>query len=161
MVFGRSGVGRRHVRAFFGGPGGSGTGEVAPLWLSSLDADLVDRGRAWAKVAAGEVSAGGAVLREAADRAAAQDNFVAEARLLHDVARLGDSASVARRLAQLSEVVDGEMVHLFARHANAVARVTDRPRGSRRAVRRSGRVAGWGRGLLRGVGRLSTGRFAA
>ena len=95
---------------------------LPPHWLSSLDADLVGRGRAWAKVAAGEVSAGRAVLREAADRAAAQDNFVAEARLLHDVARLGDSASVARRLVQLSELVGGEMVHLFADHANAGAR---------------------------------------
>ncbi len=50
------------------------------------------------------------------------ENFVAEARLRHDVARLGDSASVARRLVELSEVVEGEMVGLFAHHANALAR---------------------------------------
>ena len=102
--------------------------KLPPHWLSSLDGDLVDRGRAWAKVAAGEVSAAKAILRGAADRAAGQENFVAEARLRHDVARLGDSASVARRLVELSEVVDGEMVGLFARHANAVAR------GSRTAL---------------------------
>ena len=87
--------------------------KLPPHWLSSLDGDLVDRGRAWAKVAAGEVSAARAILREAADRAAGQENFVAEARLRHDVARLGDSASVAGRLLELSEVVDGDMVRLL------------------------------------------------
>jgi DNA-binding CsgD family transcriptional regulator len=96
--------------------------ELPRHWLSSLDADLVDRGRAWAKVATGEISTARAILREAAVRAAAQDSFVAEARLLHDVARLGDSASVAGRLLELSEVVDGEVALLFADHANAGAR---------------------------------------
>jgi DNA-binding CsgD family transcriptional regulator len=95
--------------------------KLAPHWLSALDGDLAGRGRAWVRVATGEVSAGRAILREAAAEAAAGENYPAEARLLHDISRLGDPASVVPRLGQLSEVVDGDLVSLFADHARASA----------------------------------------
>ncbi len=71
-------------------------------------------------------------------------------------------ASVARRLVELSEVVDGEMVGLFAHHANGVAR------GSRTDLEvvaeqfeSLGALLVAAEGLLRGVGRLPTGRSTA
>lgn len=89
-------------------------------WMSAFDCDLVDRGKAWSKVAAGEMSAARSLLREGAARAEAQANNVAEARLLHDLVRLGGPASVVERLDRLAEVVDAQLVLLFASHARAL-----------------------------------------
>jgi DNA-binding CsgD family transcriptional regulator len=98
---------------------------VPPHWMSALlDADLLDRGRAWAKVAGGEVSLARALLRAGAERAAALEHYAAEARLLHDLARLGEAATVARRLEELSEMVDGELTGWLANHASALARMS-------------------------------------
>src|SRR5262249_7277388 len=64
--------------------------------------DLIDRGRAWAQVARGELSQAVATLKAAASHAAANRQWVAEARLLYDVARLGDPAAAAARLSELA-----------------------------------------------------------
>jgi DNA-binding CsgD family transcriptional regulator len=73
-------------------------------WMEIFEADLVDRGRAWARVAAGEVSSARDALLRAADRAATHGQRVAEARLLHE----------------LVPMVDGALVSAFAAHATAV-----------------------------------------
>jgi DNA-binding CsgD family transcriptional regulator len=82
--------------------------------------DVIERGRAWAAVARGEVSRALDLLRQAAGRAADHGQWVAEARLLHDVARLGDPASVASRLQELAAAVEGGLVAAAALHANAL-----------------------------------------
>lgn len=90
-------------------------------WPAVLDSDLVARGLAWARAAAGETTAARAMLLAAADEAASRSSAVAEARLLHDIVRLGDARGVARRLKELAEVVDGSLVTTFAVHAAARA----------------------------------------
>lgn len=82
--------------------------------------DVVERGRAWARVAGGEISAGVEHLRDAARRAAAAKQRVAEARLLHDVARLDDPGSAAPRLVVLATEIEGRMAPALAAHATAL-----------------------------------------
>jgi len=91
-------------------------------WMTIFEPDLVDRGRAWASVAAGELTRGYEVLREAAGRAATGNQLVAEAHLLHDIARLGQPALVTSRLTELDGGGHGELVRALAGHAGALAR---------------------------------------
>lgn len=93
---------------------------VSPMGI--YEADLIERSRAWVSVAAGELSRARETLTSAAERAAAASLHVAQARLLHDVARLGNPDSVAPRLAALAEFVDGEFVAALAGHAAALVK---------------------------------------
>jgi DNA-binding CsgD family transcriptional regulator len=93
-----------------------GSGQPVGLY----EFDVVVRGRAWSRVASGELSAARDTLREAAERAAAHGQWVAEARVLHDVARLGDPASTASRLGELATIVDGQLVAACSRHVGAL-----------------------------------------
>jgi DNA-binding CsgD family transcriptional regulator len=97
-------------------------GEIPPNSLAIFEAELPDRGRAWASVAAGEVSRARAILSEAAGRAAAGRLLVAEAELLHDCARLGAPESAAIRLAELAATLDSRLIAVFAAHAAALVR---------------------------------------
>jgi DNA-binding CsgD family transcriptional regulator len=90
-------------------------------WMDGLDPDLVDRGRAWALASAGETSAARAKLRQAALRAAAIEQPVTEARLLHDLARLGEP-DFAERLTTLAGLTHSKLVQAFADHVTALAR---------------------------------------
>ena len=83
--------------------------------------DLIERGRAWLNVATGELSGACEILAAAADRAAGAKLRIAEARVLHDLARLGQPAQVAPRLAALAEITDGDLVPALAAHAAALA----------------------------------------
>jgi DNA-binding CsgD family transcriptional regulator len=98
--------------------------ELPAGWMIIFELDVVERGRAWASVAGGELTRACELLREAAQRAAAGNQRVAEARLLHDIARLGDPASVASRLEELAVAVDGDTVATLAAHARALARAS-------------------------------------
>jgi DNA-binding CsgD family transcriptional regulator len=93
---------------------------LADHWMSVFDGDLIERGRAWAKVAAGEISAAIAILERGAEAAATDGHFVTETRLLHDIARFGNPAAVANRLRELQSVVDGDLVPACAAHAAAL-----------------------------------------
>lgn len=88
--------------------------------LAIYETDLIDRSRAWVCAAAGEHSRAHEILAESAARAAASKLWIAEARLRHDVARLGRPELVADRLAELARVADGEFVAAMARHAAAL-----------------------------------------
>jgi DNA-binding CsgD family transcriptional regulator len=96
--------------------------ETAPMSLTMFEADLVGRGRAWASVAAGEMSRARTTLSEAAHRAALSQLWVAEAQLLHDSARLGAPEGTAARLAELAATLDSELIGAFAAHAAALVR---------------------------------------
>ncbi len=78
-------------------------------------------GRGWARVAAGDLPGARAALREAADLARSAGYRGSEAWLLHDVARLGDPASVMDRLDELSTICEGALVPAYAAHAAASA----------------------------------------
>ena len=82
--------------------------------------DLIDRGTAWLCIAHGEVTRAGDILAAAAERAAARQMRVAEARLLHDLARIGQPERAASRLAKLAELTEGGYVPALARHAAAL-----------------------------------------
>jgi DNA-binding NarL/FixJ family response regulator len=88
--------------------------------LAIYETDLIERSRAWVAVCAGERSRACDILLAAAARAEASRLRVAEARLLHDVARLGQPGLVADRLAALAESVDGEYVAAMASHSAAM-----------------------------------------
>jgi DNA-binding CsgD family transcriptional regulator len=94
--------------------------ELPPSPMTIYETDLVDRSRAWVSVCAGELSRASEILMAAAARAAAAQLRVAEARVLHDVARLGQPDAVAGRLAALAELTDGGFVAALAGHAAAL-----------------------------------------
>jgi DNA-binding CsgD family transcriptional regulator/tetratricopeptide (TPR) repeat protein len=98
---------------------------LALHWMNGLDPDLVDRGRAWALAAAGETSAARATLHQAAVRAAAIEQPITEARLLHDLARLGEPSS-GERLAWLAELTDSALVRAYADHVAALVEPSGR-----------------------------------
>lgn len=84
--------------------------DAQPPTLVSLMETDVDRARAWTVVAEGDVPKARAMLLAAADRAAANGIHALEAGALHDIARLGDPASVLARITALGECVDGDLM---------------------------------------------------
>jgi DNA-binding CsgD family transcriptional regulator len=95
------------------------------LGYPSWETDVV-LGRAWAAVAAGELSRARGLAIEAADLAASRGQRAFELRALHDLCRLSDAAEAAPRLARLAghddpgERVDGPLAPLAAAHAAAL-----------------------------------------
>jgi DNA-binding CsgD family transcriptional regulator/chromosome segregation and condensation protein ScpB len=80
-----------------------------------------DLGKAWALVAGGDLPGARRTLREAAARARATGYRGCESWLLHDVARLGEPATVADRLSELAGECEGELVPAYAAHARVAA----------------------------------------
>jgi DNA-binding CsgD family transcriptional regulator len=97
-------------------------GKLPPSPMMAYETDVVDRGRAWVSVCAGEMSRAREILTSAAERAAACGLRVAEAKVLHDIARIGQPQAVAQRLAVIAQEVDGGLVAAFAAHAAALVR---------------------------------------
>ncbi len=91
---------------------------VGPMTL--YETDLIERSNAWVSACSGELSRAREILEAAADRAAAARLRIAEARLLHDLARLGEPKRAAPRLAELAGLVEGDWVPALARHAAAL-----------------------------------------
>ncbi len=90
--------------------------------VNFLEFEVVQRGRAWSLAANGELSRAIEILASAAADAGSSGLLVAEAQLRHDIARLGDVAGAAVRLAELAELVRGRLVVAFAQHASALRR---------------------------------------
>ena len=78
-------------------------------------------GRAWALAASGDLAGARRTLLASADLASERGYRIAEGWLLHDVARLGDPASVAGRLDEVRAGCEGELVDAYASHAAAAA----------------------------------------
>jgi DNA-binding CsgD family transcriptional regulator len=78
-------------------------------------------GRGWTQAVSGDLPGAREVLLRAAERAARAGYRTCEAWLLHDVARLGDPASVAHRLEVLAGQCEGALVPAWAAHAAAAA----------------------------------------
>jgi DNA-binding CsgD family transcriptional regulator len=93
---------------------------ASPMML--YETDVVDRSRAWVSVCAGELTRAQEVLIAAAARAAACGLRVAEAKVLHDIARIGQPDVVAHRLAAIAEEVGAGLPSAFAGHAAALVR---------------------------------------
>jgi DNA-binding CsgD family transcriptional regulator len=97
---------------------------VGSHWMILHEPDFVDRGVAWCRVASGEISAAQISLRTSADRVAGRGLWIAEAKLRHDLVRLGEARHEVERLRELAQMVQGDLVPAFARHAEAVVNPT-------------------------------------
>ena len=73
--------------------------------VAEFETDLIERSRAWVAASAGELSRAAEILTAAAAAAQAAQLRVAQARLLHDLARMGRPREVAPRLAQPGQVM--------------------------------------------------------
>ena len=93
--------------------------QIPPLGFQRPEQEF---GRAWALVVEGDLAGARRVLRTAAELAASTGYRTSEAALLHDVARLGEPATVVDRLAELAAECEGEFVGTYAAHASAAAR---------------------------------------
>jgi DNA-binding NarL/FixJ family response regulator len=87
-----------------------------------MDSDI-ERARAWAAAARGDLPRARAEMLAAADIAADRELYMHEAALLHDIARLGGAEHVAERLVQRALHVDGALME--ARVAFVSARAAD------------------------------------
>jgi DNA-binding NarL/FixJ family response regulator len=85
-----------------------------------LDAPLVDRARAWERIVHHDLTRAATLLRTAAGAAAASDQHVAEAFLLHDLVMIDRRPEDAARLERVASLVDGVLVATMARHARAL-----------------------------------------
>jgi DNA-binding CsgD family transcriptional regulator len=113
-----------------------GDREAATAALGDLDAlepwafYLSDQeiGRAWAALSVdGDAQRAREILLAAAAWARRTGNGASEARVLHDVARLGDPAAARSRLDVLADECEGLLVPAYAAHARALAdRAADR-----------------------------------
>jgi len=88
--------------------------------MTMYETDLIDRSRAWVSVCGGDLPQARQILTAAAERNAAARMRVAEARLWHDLARLGEAKLAAPRLTVLAGLVDGQYVPALAAHAAAL-----------------------------------------
>jgi DNA-binding CsgD family transcriptional regulator len=75
----------------------------------------------WRQAASGRLPAARELLAQASAQARAAGSLAAEARLLSDIARLGDPRRAAGRLNTLSQICDSVLVTTFAQHAEALA----------------------------------------
>ena len=91
-----------------------------PAQIQLMDPELRSA-QVWVAVAEGDVPAARRLALEHADAHAATGKLVSEARSLHDVARLGEPASVAGRLAELGDATDAAVIPVYAEHAAALA----------------------------------------
>ena len=142
LAFALSGVAQAAAQA--GDAEGAATAiaelERTPLAHSAFAVE-VGLGRAWAAAAAGELTRAAVLARAAADHAETRGQFAYAVRALHELARLGDPAEAAPRLAALAgraaslparpqssrpgapppaRAVDGRFAPLAADHAAAL-----------------------------------------
>ncbi len=94
-------------------------GDLPPTTMTMMDVGI-RRGRAWASVAAGRLTEAGEELRGAVAMAESWGQLAGAAAALHDLLRLGGGVSVARRIQELSEQVDGDLMAARTTLAGAV-----------------------------------------
>ena len=70
----------------------------------------VERGRAWAVLATGDLAAARSILWDAVELANDWGQFASASAALHDLVRLGDTQSAVRRLEDLAGLVDGALM---------------------------------------------------
>ncbi|HEX7167121.1 MAG TPA: helix-turn-helix transcriptional regulator, partial [Acidimicrobiales bacterium] len=109
--------------------GQMGRGDEAVEALAALDATPgrwlftepdVQRGRAWALLAAGHLPEAREALVAAADMAASTGQTTLEVIALHDLARVAATREIAQRLAIVAAGVEGPIAPVMAAHAAAI-----------------------------------------
>jgi len=92
---------------------------VAPACVRLVDVH-VERGRAWAAVAAGDLPTARATLWSAVDLAEGWGQLGTMAAALHDLVRIGDGHKAAKQLEGLAGDVEGDLMVARALYAKAV-----------------------------------------
>jgi DNA-binding CsgD family transcriptional regulator/tetratricopeptide (TPR) repeat protein len=93
--------------------------------MALLDSEAT-RVQAWVHVCRdNDVARAVPLLREAARIAVRTEDWVFESAALHDIARLGDAASVVERLTELAQVIEGPLIKARLLHMHAL--VTNDP----------------------------------
>ncbi len=87
--------------------------------IALMDADL-ERGRAWALVAAGQHSAAAAALASTAQRACSSGQYTLGSAAWHDLARLGDPGTAVGPLANCVGHVEGDLAATRLAHVEAL-----------------------------------------
>lgn len=82
---------------------------------------VVEIAQPWVIASAGDVAAAIEVALRLADKAGRLQAWHYEAIALHDATRLGGAARAVARLGELTTIVDGPAIHLYAAHAQALA----------------------------------------
>jgi DNA-binding CsgD family transcriptional regulator len=82
---------------------------VASTTMRMMDIH-VERGRAWAVLASGDLAAARSILWEAVDLANTWGQLASASAALHDLIRLGDTHAAVRRLEELADLVDGKLM---------------------------------------------------
>jgi DNA-binding CsgD family transcriptional regulator len=93
------------------------TVESSPVRVGQAE---VARGRAWALVADGRISAAADVLRVAADGAAQRGQALPVVAALYDLSRLGAAAEVVTRLEEMEGSIEGRLFPMQLRHVRAL-----------------------------------------
>jgi DNA-binding CsgD family transcriptional regulator/tetratricopeptide (TPR) repeat protein len=94
--------------------------EAAPTPVRIMDVDVL-RGRAWVLLTEHHRSAAERTFWQAADLAAEWGQRAAEAAALHDLLRIGSAQDASKRLLELTDTVDGDLMAARAVHARAIA----------------------------------------
>ena len=91
-----------------------------PAQIHLMDPELASA-QVWVAVAEGDIPEARRLALEHARANAEAGKVVAEARALHDVARLGEPAEVAGRLAEIAATTDALVIQVYASHTAALA----------------------------------------
>lgn len=95
--------------------------ELGPSTVRQMDVHI-ERGRAWAAMAAGELRAASELLWAAVELAEGWGQLASAAAALHDLVRIGaDVPAACERLVALADAVDGELMRARVLHARAAA----------------------------------------
>jgi DNA-binding CsgD family transcriptional regulator len=82
---------------------------LGPTTLTMMDIQ-VERGRAWASMAAGDLATARSILWSAVELAASWGQYASESSALHDLLRIGDTQSAVPRLEELAGRVEGDLM---------------------------------------------------
>jgi DNA-binding CsgD family transcriptional regulator len=93
--------------------------DLPPTTMTIMDVGI-RRGRAWASVAAGRLTQAAEELQGAVDMAESWGQWAGAAAASHDLLRLGGGIPVARRIEELSDQVDGDLMLARTTLAGAV-----------------------------------------
>jgi DNA-binding CsgD family transcriptional regulator len=107
--------------------------ETAPTSTRLMDVHI-ERGRAWAAVAAGDIARARSILWDAVELAERWGQHASAVAALHDLVRIGEGPQAGRRMHALKGCVDGELV--VARTAFATAASSANPKAAAMACDR-------------------------
>jgi DNA-binding CsgD family transcriptional regulator len=93
--------------------------DTVPVSMRLMDIH-VERGRAWTALSTGDLASARAVLWNAVEMAEGWGQFATQSAALHDLLRMGEIQAAAKRLEELADRVDGDLMLARLAHASAL-----------------------------------------